>query len=171
MTTPSERDTKGRIVKTRGMHPLKYILFVCGHNAGRSQMSQAFFNAEKANFPLVAASYEAISVGTRPGTGINPAVVAAMGEVGIDMSDTGVYFPKGMDSEHITARASNIGRVIVACDDTCMLPPQVQAIPKHWNLPDPHGQPLERVREIRELTREKVLSLLQELDDALKPKQ
>ena len=171
MTIPSERNTKGRIVETRRTNPLKYVLFVCGHNAGRSQMSQAFFNAEKGNFPSVAASYEAISVGTRPGTGINPAVAAAMGEVGIDMSDTSVYFPKGMDSEHITTRVNNIGRVIVACDDTCMLPPRVQAIPEHWNLPDPHRQPIERVREIRELTREKVLGLLQEVDDALRLKQ
>lgn len=49
----------------------RFVLFVCGHNAGRSQMGQAFFNQLKVDFPQVARNYEAISVGTRPGSSIN----------------------------------------------------------------------------------------------------
>lgn len=141
----------------------QYILFVCGHNAGRSQMGQAFFNHDKENFPEVDVRYEAISVGTRPGEKVNPQVIAVMREIGLDLSDPQTYFPKGMDSKYIKDKAYGISRVIVACDDTCVLPPEVNAIPERWNLPDPHGQPTEKVREARELTRQKVGSLLLEL--------
>ena len=103
---------------------MNYILFVCGHNAGRSQMSQGFFNHDKAAFPSVDGKYEAISVGTKPGESVNPQVVSAMREVGIDLTDPKVYFPKGMDSDFIRERQANIKRVIVACDDNCILPPK-----------------------------------------------
>lgn len=127
-------------------------------------MSQGFFNHDKAAFPTsVNATYEAISVGTRPGESVNPQVVSAMGEIGIDLTDPKVYFPKGMDSDFIRERQANIRRVIVACDDTCELPPEVKAIPEHWNLPDPHGQSIDKVREVRDLTRERVNDLLDEL--------
>ena len=141
----------------------QYILFVCGHNAGRSQMGQAFFNHDKANFPEVNSWYEAISVGTRPGESVNPQVISVMEEIGIRMDDPKTYFPKGMDSKYIQDKAAGISRVIVACDDTCLLPPQVKAVPGRWNLPDPHGQPADTVRQVRELTRQKVQDLLREL--------
>ncbi len=145
---------------------VNYVLFICGHNAGRSQMSQAFFNYMKKEFPSVDKAYEAISAGTRHGDRINPLVVQAMGEVGIDMNDTTIYFPKGLDGDFVKSRGNNIQRVIIACDDKCELPPQIKSdlIPEYWSLPDPHSQPLEEVRRVRDLTRDRVYSLLGELE-------
>lgn len=130
-------------------------------------MGQAFFNHDKANFPKVDVEYEAISVGTRPGKNINPQVISVMAEVGVDLTDPESYFPKGMDSKYIQEKATDIKRVIVACDDTCELPSEVKAVPERWYLPDPHGQSIEKVREVREITRQKVNSLLLELNNEL----
>ncbi len=141
-----------------------FVLFVCGHNAGRSQMGQAFFNELKVNFPKVAENYLAISVGTRPGSVINPLVVEAMGNAGIDMKDTEIYYPKWMDDLLIRSNLDRIKRIIIACDDTCEFPPEVNAPVERWKLPDPHGQPLEEVEVVRDLTKEKVLALLTELN-------
>ena len=101
---------------------MNYVLFVCGHNAGRSQMAQAFFNHLKRKYPLVDKSYGAISAGTRHGGNINPLVVQVMGEIGIDMDNSEVYFPKGLNEEFVASRGKNVKRVIVACDDQCELP-------------------------------------------------
>lgn len=142
----------------------RFVLFVCGHNAGRSQIGQAFFNQLKVEFPQVAQNYEAISVGTRPGSSINPFVVEAMSKVGIDISDPKVYFPKGMDDALIINNSGRIERIIIACDDTCEFPPDINATVERWSLPDPHGQPSEKVQEVRDLTKEKVVVLLQDLN-------
>lgn len=152
-----------------GRAPKMKVMFICGHNAGRSQMGQAFFNELKPQFPAVDAIYEAISVGTRPGTEINPMVMQAMEEIGIDLSDASEFYPKGMASDLITTEALNIKRAIIACDDTCELPPEIDAKMEKWNLPDPHGKSIETVREVRDLTKEKVLALLQELQEELIP--
>ena len=140
----------------------RVILFVCGHNAGRSQMAQAFFNTLKRDYPHVDAAYEAVSVGTRPGLELNSAVVKAMQEIGIDMHSIS-YFPKALSHELITSHAKRIVRAIVACDDTCVLPEGIDATIEHWNLPDPARQPLETIRSIREEVRQKVTTLLEEL--------
>ena len=144
---------------------INYILFVCGHNAGRSQMAQAFFNAMKGRYHAVDMSYQAISAGTRPGEQINPVVVQAMKEIGIDMSDTSVYYPKGIDNDFVRSKGKGVQRVIVACHDRCELPPEMNLSPEYWNLPDPHGQPLEKVRGIRDLTKATVAGLIEELAD------
>lgn len=144
---------------------MNYVLFICGHNAGRSQMSQAFFNVEKRNFPKVDQQYEAISAGTRPGNEINPIVLAAMKEVGIDMTDTSIYFPKPLGDLSVISAGNNLKRAIIACDDSCILPKGLPQIPlEKWNLPDPHQQPIEVVRQVREAVKTKVLELLQELE-------
>jgi len=147
---------------------VNYILFVCGHNAGRSQMAQAFFNSEisnEGNFPSLNGVYESISAGTRHGDRVNPLVVQAMGEIGIDMNDASIYFPKALGSDYVKSRGSNVERVIVACDDKCELPPEIRSdlTLEYWKLPDPHGQSLDEVRRVRDLTKEKVDSLLEEL--------
>ena len=142
------------------------VLFVCGHNAGRSQMAQAFFNNGKRRYARVDGAFEAISAGTRHGSSINPLVVATMQEAGIDMRDATRYFPKGMDDPLVLSRARGIRRVIVACDDTFILPSAVPAdvAPEYWRLSDPHGQPIEVIREVRDATRAKVYELLEELE-------
>lgn len=140
------------------------ILFVCGHNAGRSQMAQGYFNKLKHNFPTIASQYVAISMGTRPGIELNPQVIEVMKEEGIDLTDQTTYFPKGVDHALVTKSLGQIKRVIVACDDTCLLPPIVHATPEHWNLPDPYKQPINVVRRIRDLTKGKVITLLEQLE-------
>lgn len=90
-----------------------------------------------------------------------------MNQVGIDISDSKVYFPKGMDDVLITGNLRRIERIIIACDDTCEFPPDINATVERWYLPDPHGQPLEKVEEVRDLTKEKVVALLQDLNRSL----
>lgn len=144
---------------------MNFVLFICGHNAGRSQMAQAFFNVEKKNYPNVDKEYEAISAGTRPGDKVNPTVVEAMKEVGIDMSDASLYFPKPLASDSILSKGKTIKRAIIACDDRCELPSGLPRISlEKWNLPDPHGQSIEKVREVRTLVKAKVIDLLKELE-------
>lgn len=148
---------------------MDYVLFICGHNAGRSQMAQAFFNVEKKNFPKVNKSYEAISAGTRPGDKVNTTVVAAMDEVGIDMHDKSVFFPKPLSSDFVVTRGKTLKRAIIACDDSCVLPTGLPHIPlEKWNIPDPHHQPIEKVRIVRETVKTKVMELLEELQNELK---
>lgn len=147
---------------------MNYILFICGHNAGRSQMAQAFFNFEKRNFPNVDANYEAMSAGTRPGDEINPAVVEVMKEIGIVMDDTS-YFPKPLTSDSIVSKGSAIKKAIIACDDSCELPVGIPRLPlERWNLPDPNKQPIEKVRALRTLVKGRILDLLNELESQLK---
>lgn len=144
---------------------VNYVLFVCEHNAGRSQMTQAFFNFDIKGFSSIDGKYEAISAGTRHGDRVNPLVVQAMGEVGVDINDIAIYFPKVLDSDYVRSRGSDVQRVIVACDDKCELPPEIRKglTPEYWKLPDPHEQPLDEVRRVRDLTKERVVSLLEEL--------
>lgn len=144
---------------------MNYVLFICGHNAGRSQMSQAFFNVEKKKFLNVDKEYQAISAGTRPGDEVNPTVVKAMSEVGIDLTDKCIYFTKPLTDFSVVSIGNNLKRAIIACDDSCVLPtglPQIHL--EKWNLPDPNQQPLGKVREVREAVKAKVIELLQELD-------
>lgn len=144
---------------------MNYVLFICGHNAGRSQMAQAFFNSEKKNFPKLDKQYKAISAGTRPGDNVNPAVLTVMKEVGIDMNDNSIYYPKALSDSSVISVGENLKRAIIACDDSCILPVGLPKIPlEKWNLPDPNEQPVEKVREVREAVREKVIELLRELD-------
>ena len=131
-------------------------------------MAQAFFNLEKKNFPKVDQNYEAMSAGTRPGGEINPMVMDVMKEIGIDMHDASIYFPKPLADISIISKGNNLKRAIIACDDSCVLPtglPQIQL--EKWDLPDPHQQPIEIVRQVREAVKVKIFELFHELDSTL----
>jgi arsenate reductase len=125
------------------------VLFVCGHNAGRSQMAAAFFN-QFADADQVAA----ISAGLEPAPRVHPEVVQAMQEVGIDLSNvTPMALTARMQTETYFL-------VTLGCGERCpMIPPGRRV---DWEIPDPHGQPVERVREIRDEIRHLVEALVVE---------
>lgn len=125
-------------------------LFVCLHNAGRSQMSAAFF--ERA----ASGRHESRSAGTTPGERVHPEVVEAMAEVGIDLS---ARIPRALTQQD--AEWADIV-VTMGCGDEC---PYVPGKPYlDWDLPDPKGMPLEQVREIRGEIERRVAELVAELD-------
>ena len=123
------------------------VLFACVHNAGRSQMAAAWFNL--LSDPAKA---RAISAGTDPGTRVHPEVVAAMGEVGIDLSSAPI-------SKLTTGMAKDAQWLVtLGCGDQCPVVPDLQR--DDWPLEDPRGQPLARVREIRDEIRQRVEQML-----------
>ena len=126
---------------------MKTVIFACVHNAGRSQMAAAFFDAI-AN-PAVAV---AISAGTDPGARVHPEVVEAMREVGIDLSNA---VPRKLTDE-LAASAQFL--VTMGCGDSCPYVPG--AVRDDWPLEDPKGKPLERVRAIRDEIRRRVEELV-----------
>lgn len=111
------------------------VLFVCLHNAGRSQMSQALFERE------VDGAHEARSAGTRPGARVHPEVVEAMHELGIDLS---ARRPRRLGDDD--ARWADVV-VTMGCGDECPYIPGKRYV--DWDLPDPKGRPLDEVRTIR----------------------
>jgi arsenate reductase len=123
------------------------IVFACVHNAGRSQMAAAWFNA------LVDPSKgEAISAGTEPAEHLHPEVVAAMKEVDIDLSGAR---PRLLIED--VARICDL-LITMGCGESCPIVPGLRR--EDWPLDDPKGQPLERVREIRDEIRRRVAELL-----------
>jgi len=131
------------------MTDVPQVLFVCVHNAGRSQMAAALLDHHAAGRVGVR------SAGSEPVGALNPAVVAAMAEVGLDISH-----------EHprpLTTEAGQIADVIVTmgCGDACPVYPGKQYL--DWQLPDPAGQPLETVRAIRDAIDKRVVQLLDDL--------
>ena len=122
------------------------VLFLCVHNAGRSQMALGWFNH------LAGDRAVAWSGGSEPGTEINPAAVAAMAEVGIDIT---AEFPKPWTEEII--RAADVV-VTMGCGDACPLYPGKRY--EDWELDDPAGQDLAAVRPIRDEIRRRVEALL-----------
>jgi arsenate reductase len=125
------------------------VLFVCLHNAGRSQMSQALF--ERA----AAGRHEAMSAGTTPGERVHPEVVTAMRELGIDLADR---TPRRLDRE--LAEWADVV-VTMGCGDECPYIPGKRYI--DWDLPDPAGRPIEEVRATRDEIAGRVERLLDEL--------
>lgn len=127
---------------------MKTVLFACVHNAGRSQMAAAFFNAladpEQAH---------ALSAGTAPGERVHPEVLAAMREVGIDL---GNVRPQKL-TEALAQGAVLL--ITMGCGDECPYVPGLRR--EDWPLEDPKGKPVERVREIRGDVRGRVAALLQ----------
>jgi arsenate reductase len=123
------------------------VIFACVHNAGRSQMAAAFFNQladrEKAT---------AISAGTEPGLRIHPEVLAAMQEIGIDLSNAK---PRKLTDD--LARDAQL-LVTMGCGDNCPYVPGLRR--DDWPLRDPKGQPMDVVREIRDDIQRRVQSLL-----------
>ena len=122
-------------------------LFACVHNAGRSQMAAGFFNAIAD--PVKA---RAVSAGTRPADRVNPVVVEAMREAGIDVS-TG-------KPQRLTRELARDARwlITMGCGDECPVVPGVMR--EDWPLADPVDQPLERVRAIRDEIRTRVEAFL-----------
>ncbi len=125
-------------------------LFVCLHNAGRSQMSQALF--ERA----AAGRHSSLSAGTTPGEHVHPEVVQVMCEIGIDLSDR---VPQLLTVE-LAQQADVV--VTMGCGDACPYIPGKRYI--DWNLPDPKGKPVEEVRATREEIQRLVSALVAELD-------
>jgi arsenate reductase len=126
---------------------MKTVLFACIHNAGRSQMAAAWFNALADKTKA-----RAISAGTEPGPRVHPEVLLAMQEVGVDLSNAE---PRKLTDE---LAASSTILVTMGCGEQCPHLPGLRHL--DWPLEDPKGKPVERVREIREQVRERVLELL-----------
>ena len=125
------------------------VLFACVHNAGRSQMAAAFFDAEAD--PRRA---RAASAGTQPATAVHPVVVQAMREAGLDLSGA---VPRRLTSE--LARGAVL-LVTMGCGDECPAVPALER--RDWPLRDPRDQGLESVRTIRDEVRARVVALLDE---------
>ena len=126
---------------------MKIVIFACVHNAGRSQMAAAFFN--KLADPLKA---RVLSAGTAPGDRVYPEVVAVMQEEGVDLS---VARPQKLTAE-LAAEAQLL--ITMGCGDECPYVPGVRR--DDWPLEDPKGQPIERVRAIRDDLRARVEALV-----------
>lgn len=126
---------------------MKTVLFACVHNAGRSQMAAAFFNALAD--PTRA---RALSAGTQPGARVHPEVLATMREAGIDLSAAA---PRLL-TEELAREAALL--VTMGCGEACPAVPGLRR--DDWPLPDPKGQPVERVRQIRDEIRARVEKLL-----------
>jgi protein-tyrosine-phosphatase len=127
------------------------VLFVCVHNAGRSQMAAGLLAKHAAGRVAVK------SAGSTPAAEINPAVVAAMAEVGIDLSQE---FPKPLSNEAVEG-ADVV--VTMGCGDACPVFPGKRYL--DWELPDPAGLPVELVRPIRDEIDRLVRGLLEEILD------
>lgn len=133
---------------------MKRVLFACVHNTGRSQMAEAFFN--RIADPSKA---QAISGGTEPATEMNPTVIDVMQEVGISLIAQG-HRPKLANLEELSEgdRAISMG-----CGVSLACPARLGPL-EDWELEDPKGQPIEKVREIRDEIKRRVEALVQELD-------
>ena len=127
---------------------MKKVIFACVHNAGRSQMSAAFFNhfADPSRV-------RAVSAGTRPAAHVHPEVVAVMSEAGIDLS--------AARPQRLTAELAQDAHLLVTmgCGDECPYVPGLER--DDWPLPDPRGQATSAVREIRDDIRRRVRALLE----------
>jgi arsenate reductase len=135
---------EGRIASDRPT-----VLFLCVHNAGRSQMAAGWLSH------LAGDRVEVLSGGSEPADGVNPAAVAAMAEVGIDISDS---FPRPWTDETV-----GVADVIVSmgCGDACPVLPGKRYL--DWDLEDPAGRGVEAVRPIRDDIEERVRGLMAEL--------
>ena len=129
---------------------MKRVIFACVHNAGRSQMAAAWFSRladpEKAR---------ALSAGTEPGARVHPEVLTAMQEVGVDLSSA----KPQLLTDAMVFEASHL--ITMGCGEACpTAPPSVTR--DDWPLEDPKGKPVERVREIRDAIRARVVTLVAE---------
>ena len=129
---------------------MSHVLFVCLHNAGRSQMSAALF--ERA----AAGRHDALSAGTTPAERVHPEVVEVMRELGIDVA---ARAPRKLTRE-AAERADLV--VTMGCGDECPYVPGKRYV--DWDLPDPKGRPLEEVRATRDDIERRVSDLVAELD-------
>lgn len=128
------------------------VLFVCLHNAGRSQMSRALFEREAAG------RHVALSAGTTPADHVHPEAVEVMAELGIDLA--------GRTPQLLTRELAEQADVVVTmgCGDACPYIPGKRYV--DWELSDPAGRPIAEVRAARDDIDRRVRALLRELDDA-----
>jgi arsenate reductase (thioredoxin) len=127
---------------------MQKVIFACVHNAGRSQMAAAFFNqlADRTKA-------EAVSAGTEPGLRVHPEVLAAMQEIGIDLS---AAKPQKLTQE----LANDAGLLItMGCGDKCPYVPGLRR--DDWPLPDPKGLPMDEVRAVRDNIKVRIAELIQ----------
>jgi arsenate reductase len=126
------------------------VLFVCLHNAGRSQMSQALFERAADE------RHTAHSAGTTPAEHVHPEVVEVMGEIGIDLA--------GRHAQLLTRELAEQADVVVTmgCGDACPYIPGKRYI--DWDLPDPSARPISEVRDIRDDIAQRVTALAAALD-------
>jgi arsenate reductase len=129
---------------------MEQVIFACVHNAGRSQMAAAFFN-ELAD----PAKARAQSAGTEPGYRVHPAVMETMREVGVDLAGA----VPTLLTARVLANASHL--ITMGCGESCPVAPK-WVRRDDWPLDDPKGQPVERVRQIRDEVRSRVSSLVQQ---------
>ena len=132
-------------------HVQPEVLFVCVHNAGRSQMAAGLVKLRSAGKVHVR------SAGSTPASEVNPAVIEAMTEIGVDMSEE---FPKPLTDEVV--RAADVV-ITMGCGDACPIYPGKRY--EDWELEDPDGKDLETVRRIRDEIDERVQRLVSELID------
>ncbi|MCU0313894.1 MAG: arsenate reductase ArsC [Solirubrobacteraceae bacterium] len=132
---------------------MKYVLFVCTQNAGRSQIAEALFNHRSPD------GVRAESAGSKPAGHLHPEVVEAMAELGIDLSHRR---PRRLT---VDLQLGADWAVTMGCGDAC---PYVPARVEDWDIPDPAGEPLGRVREIRDLIGARVDELVDEHLDAIR---
>jgi len=125
------------------------VLFVCLHNAARSQMSQAFFAQ------MVEGGHDARSAGTAPAERVHPEVIEVMQEVGIDLSSS---IPQKLTDE-LATWADVV--VTMGCGDQCPYVPGKRYI--DWEIPDPKGRSLPEVRQIRDEIQRRVQELMHQL--------
>jgi arsenate reductase len=131
------------------MTRIPLVLFVCTHNAGRSQMAAALLSQEAAGRVHVA------SAGSQPADELNPAVLEAMSEMGLDLSRE---VPKLLTTDSV--QAADIV-ITMGCGDACPVYPGRRYL--DWDLPDPAGLPIEAIRPIRDDIHQRVLALLREI--------
>jgi len=127
------------------------VLFVCTHNAGRSQMAAAMLDQQAAG------RARATSAGSQPADQLNPAVVQAMAEIGLDISRE---FPKPLTNDKV--RAADVV-ITMGCGDACPIYPGKRYL--DWDLPDPAGLTVDQVRPIRDDIARRIQALLAELAD------
>ena len=129
--------------------PVKKIIFACVHNAGRSQMSAAFFNRD-----ADPSKAHAISAGTQPAERVHPEVIQAMRELGIDLDKA---VPQKLTAE--LARDADL-LITMGCGDECPFVPGLKR--DDWPFPDPKGQGLEQTRIIRDDIERRVKEFVRE---------
>src|SRR5215469_2583421 len=132
------------------MTEVPQVLFVCTHNAGRSQMAATLLDQEAGG------RIQVTSAGSQPARELNPAVVGAMAEIGMDISRE---FPKPLTDDKV--QAADIV-ITMGCGDACPVYPGKRYL--DWDVPDPAGLDVAAVRPIRDDIRRRVLQLLTELD-------
>ncbi len=132
---------------------MKKILFVCVENAGRSQIAEAFFRK------YMPKGFEVISAGTKPSVQVNPTVLQAMNEIGIDIKN---QTPKLLSKQIISESEKTIN---MGCMDKESCPALFMNDVLDWQIPDPKGKSIEEVRKIRDEIETKIVTLIKSLQE------